>query len=231
MGLGKLIAAALGVNARFVTRPSDQLLSTVDSNQADVVFPMVPITQTAAAANPFSDPYYLAHQRLLVPKGSPIKSVRDLRGATVCSAIDPQTEVPLSRLDGSISLLPVTSATRCVKPLTSGKVAAATGPDVALFGLRAQVPGSELVGGEITTEGYGAAVHPCNPGLAQFVTRVFAGAKGDGEWTTLYKRWVQPATGTNVVPSPPTMTDIDTWDLFPTKPGAPSPKPIACASP
>ncbi|MDP9235258.1 MAG: transporter substrate-binding domain-containing protein [Actinomycetota bacterium] len=230
-GLGRLVAEALGVSARFIARPADQLLGMVDSDQADLVFPMLPITQTAAAAHPFSDPYYLAHQRLLVPRGSPIQEVSDLGGKTVCSAIDPETEVKLSRLDPSLSLLPVSRAASCAGPLRSGRVAAATGPDVALYGLRYRLTGSAIVGGQITTEGYGAAVGACNPGLAQFATRVFAVAKKDGAWTTLYKRWVLPATGTNLVPNPPSLTDIDAWDLFPTPPGAPSPTPAACPSP
>jgi ABC-type amino acid transport substrate-binding protein len=230
-GLGRLVADALGVSARFIARPADQLLGLVDSDQADLVFPMLPITQTAAAAHPFSDPYYLAHQRLLVPGGSPIQDVGDLGGKTVCSAIDPQTEVTLSRLVRSVSLLPVSRAARCAGPLRSGRVAAATGPDVALYGLRYRLPGSALVGDQMTTEGYGAAVGPCDPGLAQLATRVFAAAKKDGAWTTLYKRWVLPATGTNLVPDPPTLTDIDAWDLFPTPRGVPSPTPAACPSP
>jgi glutamate transport system substrate-binding protein len=230
-GLGRLIADALGVSVRFVARPADQLYGLVDSDQADLVFPMLPITQTAAAAHPFSDPYYLAHQRLLVPEGSPIQDVGDLDGKTVCSAIDPQTEVKLSGLDPSVSLLSVGHAESCARPLRSGRVAAATGPDVALYGLRYRLPGSAIVGGQMTTEGYGAAVGPCNPGLAQFATRVFAGAKKDGAWTSLYKRWVLPATGTNLVPDPPTLTDIDAWDLFPAPQGAPSPTPATCPSP
>jgi polar amino acid transport system substrate-binding protein len=228
--LGKLVADALGVPATYLALPSDRLFASVDSNKADVVFPMLPITQEAAAAHPFSDPYYLAHQRLLVPKGSPIREVGDLGGKRVCSAIDPHTELPLTRLDPSVSLMPKSRVAQCIGPLKAGKVAAVTASNVALMGLRSRAPGSEVVGDQLTTEGYGAAVSPCAPGLAEFVSRVFGVAKNRGTWTSLYRRWVLPASGSNYIPEPPTLTVIDAWDLFPPRPGAPTPTPLACPS-
>ncbi|MDP9223886.1 MAG: transporter substrate-binding domain-containing protein [Actinomycetota bacterium] len=230
VGLGKLVAEALGVKARFITRPSGQLLRLADSNRADLVFPMVPITQEAAAAHPFSDPYLLAHQRLLIPSGSGIHQVSDLNGKNVCSAIDPRTEIPLNRLDPQVRLLRVRSASRCVTALRKHRVAAATASDVALLGLKSRVHGSRIVGDQLTTEGYGAAVNTCAAGLAQFATRVFATAKSDGKWTKLYKRWVLPATGESSIPEPPTLTVNDAWDLFPLAP-SPTASPVVCATP
>lgn len=229
--LGKLVGDALGVDVKYLARPSDRLFGIVDSGKADLVFPMIPITQQAAVDHPFTDPYYLAHQRLLVPHGSPVSAVGDLTGKTVCSAIDRGTELSLTRLDPTISLLRVPQATRCAGPLKSHRVAAATGPDVALLALKARVPGSEIVGDELTTEGYGAAVSPCAPGLAQFATRVFASAKNDGQWARLYNRWVLAASGASAAPPAPTLTVIDAWDLFPPSGRAPSPSPVACPSP
>jgi polar amino acid transport system substrate-binding protein len=231
VGLGGLVAQALGVSARYVAAPASDLLRLVDSNRADLVFPMTPITQTAVAAHPFSDPYYIAHQRLLVPQGSAVQQVTDLGRSKVCSAIDPETQIPLTRLEPRVRLLSVKQASQCARPLRAGRVAAATSSDVALLALRALVRGSSLVGDRLTTEGYGVAVNACDPGLAQFVSRVFGTAKRDGDWTTLYQRWVLPATGSTYLPDPPTMTVIDAWDLFPPKPGAPSPTPAACPSP
>ncbi|MEA2508703.1 MAG: polar amino acid transport system substrate-binding protein [Actinomycetota bacterium] len=230
-GLGKLVADALGVSVRYVARPSDRLLGLVDAGKADLVFPMIPITQDAAAAHPFTDPYLLAYQRLLVPRGSPIRGVADLGGKAVCSAIFRDTELPLTRLDPTVSLISVTHPARCAALLKSHRVAAATAPDVALLGLRRRLPGSQIVGDELTTEGYGAAASACAPGLAQFATRVFAVAKKNGQWARLYAKWVLPASGASAAPPPPTLTVIDAWDLFPPTGRAPSPTPVACPSP
>jgi polar amino acid transport system substrate-binding protein len=231
VGLGKLIADALGVKARYVPVDSDKLLRLVDSEQADVVFPLVPITQDAVAAHPFSDPYFIGHQRILVPKGSTVQQVADLRGKHVCSAIDPKTEIRLTHFEPTITVESVNSPQQCVTRLETGKVAAATGADVVLMGIKAHVEGSQIVGDQLTTEGYGAAVNPCDPGLAEFVSRVFAGAKAQGRWTALYKRWVLPAVQGNSVPNPPTMTVGDAWDLFPPTASAPTPTPANCPTP
>jgi polar amino acid transport system substrate-binding protein len=231
VGLGKLVADALGVKARYIAAPSDKLLGLVDSNQADVVFPMVPITQDAVAAHTFSDPYFVGHQRLLVPGGSAVRQVADLKGESVCSAIDPKTEFQLTHFDPNIVVLPVTSPTECVKPVDEGKVAAATGADVVLMGIKAQVDHSQITGDQLTTEGYGAAVNPCDPGLAEFVSRVFGNAVKEGRWTALYKQWILPASGSNSIPNPPTMTVGDAWDLYPPTSATPSPAPLNCPTP
>lgn len=65
--MGELIAAALGVEPEFVAAPNDELLDMVswdDANpetDADVVFPMLPITERLAKTNTFSDPYWVGH--------------------------------------------------------------------------------------------------------------------------------------------------------------------------
>jgi polar amino acid transport system substrate-binding protein len=231
VGLGRLVADALGVSVRYVARPADQLLGIVDAGKADLVFPMIPITQTTAAAHPLTDPYYLAHQRLLVPSGSHIGGVADLGDKKVCSAITRGTELPLTRLDPAVSLVSVKQADECASLLKSHRVVAATGPDIALLGLRHRLPGSQIVGDDLTTEGYGAAASPCAPGLAQFATRVFSTAKRNGEWAKLYTKWVLPASGASAAPPAPTLTVIDAWDLFPPTRPAPASTPIACPSP
>jgi polar amino acid transport system substrate-binding protein len=230
-GLGRLVADALGVSVRYVARPADQLLGIVDRGKADLVFPMIPITQRTGGAHPFTDPYYLAHQRLLVPRGSPIRGVTDLGRKKVCSAITRETELPLTRLAPAVSLVSVKQADDCASLLKSHRVAAATASDVALLELRHRLPGSQIVGDELTTEGYGAAASPCAPGLAQFATRVFATAKRNGQWARLYTRWVLPASGASAAPPAPTLTVIDAWDLFPPTGPAPTSTPVACPSP
>jgi polar amino acid transport system substrate-binding protein len=230
VAMGNLVARALGVHARYLVRPAGQLVGLVDSDRADLVFPMIPITQAAVAGHPFTDPYVVAHQRLLVPRGSQIHDVSDLRGKKVCSAIDPQTEIRLDRLNRHVTVVGASAAMKCLPLLRKHRVAAATAPDVALLGLRSRLPGSKLVGDQLTTEGYGAAVNPCAPGLAQFATRVFGTAKNDGEWTTLYTRWVLPASGESSAPEPPDLTVNDAWDLFPLTSSPPA-SPIDCTTP
>ena len=69
--LGTLAAEALGVESEFIAAPSDDLLDMVyvdpkkpeAPTDADLVFPMVPITEELVKAWTFTDPYWVGHTR------------------------------------------------------------------------------------------------------------------------------------------------------------------------
>ena len=70
--MATLIADALGVDTEFIAAPSDDLLPLVEvdkdgepaaSEPADIVFPMVPITETLVQSHTFTDPYWIGHTR------------------------------------------------------------------------------------------------------------------------------------------------------------------------
>lgn len=71
--LGKLAAEALGVEAQFIPAPNRLLLDLVyvdpknplDETDADLVFPMVPITEELVQEWTFTDPYWVGHTRQL----------------------------------------------------------------------------------------------------------------------------------------------------------------------
>lgn len=77
--LGTLVAEALGVEAQFIPAPNRVLLDLVDvdpehpeaTTDADLVFPMMPITEELVKRYTFTDPYWVGHTRELEgPSGS-----------------------------------------------------------------------------------------------------------------------------------------------------------------
>lgn len=72
--VGQLIADALGVQPEFVAAPSDELLAMVSvdaddpegETEADLVFPMTPITERLVKGFTFADPYWVGHTREIV---------------------------------------------------------------------------------------------------------------------------------------------------------------------
>lgn len=72
--LGTLAAEALGVEPEFIPAPSHQLLGMVyvepehpeAPTEADLVFPMIPITEELVQMWTFTDPYWISHERELV---------------------------------------------------------------------------------------------------------------------------------------------------------------------
>lgn len=71
--MGTLAAEALGVTAELIPAPNDELLALVEldvddpeaETAADLVFPMIPITEELVRSNTFTDPYWVGHTRAL----------------------------------------------------------------------------------------------------------------------------------------------------------------------
>lgn len=84
--LGNLVAEALGVKAQFIPAPNRVLLDMVYSNpktcaeetDADLVFPMVPITEEMLAGYTFTDPYWVGHTRSLLDGDTEVKQGPDV---------------------------------------------------------------------------------------------------------------------------------------------------------
>jgi glutamate transport system substrate-binding protein len=232
--LGKVIAAELGVEARFVPVDPNELPKLVSSErlgggefargELDMGFPLFAVTQTRLQVNAvelsyeFTDPYFVAHQRLLVPADSGVRQIGDLAGKTVCSLIDPATEIRLDEIEPSIESIDVERPEECARALKRGEADAATASDVVLMNVLVQLEEQgrtgdfELAGDDITTEGLGAITRK-GASLAAFVDRVLADSEDEGRWTTAFETWIEPYTDAPAEPSDLTLEDAAA--LFP----------------
>ena len=92
--LGTLAAEALGVEPEFVPAPNDDLLDLVygwssplgggpaectgETSEADLVFPLVPITEEMITTYTFTDPFWVGHTRSLFEDGIEVESGPDV---------------------------------------------------------------------------------------------------------------------------------------------------------
>jgi ABC-type amino acid transport substrate-binding protein len=213
--LGQLVADSLGVDAEFVTADRSLLPAMVVDGDVDIAFPLIPTTEELLIEYGLTDPYFVAHQRLLVSAGSEIAGVDDLSGQDVCSVANNDTGVDLETLNPAIEEVVIaTTAEECLDLITAGQVEAVTGPDLILLSLASQEDGFEIVGDDLTTEGYGAVVSRGTGGFDGFVDGVFAEADREFYWTELYEQWVSPVTGEPAPPFP-TMNLEEAATLFP----------------
>ena len=213
VALGRMIAEALHVRPEFRLYPSDRLPGLVAVGGAEVAFPLAPITEEVVRKQSVSDPYLVAHQRLLVRASSKIRGVDDLAGARVCAYLAPSTGIELDELAPGVAVTASPELAGCGTDLARGRVHAVTSDDFLLDYLgrrmRASGPRTRLTGEGLNTVGYGAMVLD-RPGLAQFVSNVFASAEQDGRWQDSYARWLGgPPEG------PPTMTVWEAAALWP----------------
>jgi polar amino acid transport system substrate-binding protein len=203
--MGRWLAEGLGVDAEFVAGTTDELATMVSDDEVDVAFPMTPITEAALDEHLFSDPYFVAHQRLLVPESSAIGGVEDLSGQTVCEVPDP-TGVEVAGLNPDVADSMRADPVDCLQELEAGRVDAISAADIVLIPLVARSGEPlEMVGDDLTTAGYGAMAGRDPLGLDSYIDSVFAEADQEGRWAELYAEWIGPYAD-DPEAEPPAMT-------------------------
>ena len=177
------------------------VLSGDPADDVDIVARAMTITCVRWEQIDFSTQYYLAGQKVLVAKGSPVKAMEDLKGKKVCA---PNGSTSMTKLRTFPGLIPVGADTHtgCLVLFQKGAVDAITGDDTILAGLAAQDPYASVVKAPaFTSEPYGLGISNKNPEFVKFVNGVLAQMRADGQWTTAYNTWLKAALGP--APAPP----------------------------
>lgn len=236
--LGQIVADGLGVEVEYVAMDTSQLLQALANErpdpetglragELDLAFPIVPLTEANVRAFGFSNPYFIAHQRLLVRLGSGITDVDDLSDKQVCAALDPTTGINLRSFDPTIDV-DNGSAQWCFDALRRGDVAAVTAHDAILLAevQRTKVVAAgtpvgrptyevEIVGQGLSTVGYGAAGPPASATFMTFVSAQLGLAKDDGRYMAIYDRWIRPLLGADADDEPPAIGVTEAAALYP----------------
>lgn len=229
VGVGRDLASALGVRARFITTPARDLVRLLDSGLIDIAFPPLALTEERLREHRISDPYFVGHQRLLVPADSALSGVEHLAKKRVCAFIDGRTGVALDRLNPDVEVVKASSLRRCLRLLRADEVDAVTASDLFLVALLARLsegrdakrpraggPAAnefEIVGDQLTTEGYAGMIAPNIRGFAPFVNSVLKQAEDEGRWEKWRQRWIAPLT--EEVVGPPELSAQQAAALYP----------------
>jgi polar amino acid transport system substrate-binding protein len=199
------IAAAIFGNPdkiRFVALSDVQRIPAIQSGKVDIVAYTMTVTCAKWRQVDFSSVYFDAHQRVLVPSNSTVKSLADLSGQKVCATNGSTSVATIRTALGATSIPPKPVAvqywTDCLVLLQQGDVAAISTDDTILAGLKAQDPYTKIVGPRLADEPYGLAISKQHPDFVRFVNAVLARLRANGQWAASYKHWVGGR-----VPAPP----------------------------
>lgn len=226
--LARELAEALEVEAEFIEAPSEEMADLVAGDEpreigdeeAHVAFPLIPITNQIYKVDARLDghdvttPFFVAHQRLLVPDESSIDGVDDLAGKSVCSLVDPNLGIPIDELQPDADVRDASTVRECAQELRNGSADAVAGVEVDLIRALSELhAGGEpkIVGPQVTTQGYAPYVVR---GMSSFASDVFTEVKEDGRWTAAYNRWIAPLTGEDVE-EPPGLTLEEAAAMYP----------------
>jgi len=136
----------------------------------------------------------------------------------VCSFADPATEVRLDEIDPRIDVVQA-APSECVERASPGgtrrmpPVDAATASDALLLAYVAGRP-LEIVGPQLTTEGFAPAVPDGATSFVNFVSAVIGEAKLEGDYMEMYDRWVAPLVQ-DPLTEPPELTVTEAAALHP----------------
>lgn len=212
--LGEEVGRALGIPQAGITISSgstSRLMLGIEDDTYDLVFPFLPVTERRVKSlrptHSFTDPYLVAHQRLL----ESTETGKD-DGRRVCSFADRETAADLSLVLPD-AVIASGSPSTCAFGLTQGSFDAATGPDIVLGGIAAAFDGLEVVGDQMNTEGYAAVVEAGAGAWTEYVGQVIEEAQQEGRWTDYFTAYLTP--GLQEEQEPPGMSVEEAAALFP----------------
>jgi glutamate transport system substrate-binding protein len=188
--MGKIIAEELGVEPNFVEAISDNRIPFLQQGEVDLILSTMTINQERDLEIEFSEPYYIAHGRILVPGDSDIQGIEDLAGKRVCTALGSTYEETIREEAPDAELRLVDTYSECLELLQNGAVDAESTDDVILTGQIIQDDTLKMVGDELTTEPYGAGIKEGDKEFQKFVSDTLEAAQSDGRWEDAYQQWV-----------------------------------------
>jgi polar amino acid transport system substrate-binding protein len=201
----KAVAQAIFGNAnkyqlRVIT--AAQRIPALQKGEVDIVARNMTINCDRWKDIAFSTEYYRSGQKILVRKGSKANSVTDLSGQKVCAPIGTSSMDNLIKEAPEAIPVGADTHTGCLVLFQEGQVAAITGDDTVLAGLAAQDPYAVVPDQRaFTAEPYGLGFNAKDVDFVRFVNARLDEMRTDGEWRSIYNRWLRDVLGP--APDPP----------------------------
>lgn len=190
--IARAIAAKLLGDAKkveLVQVTSQNRIPLVEGGDVDMFVATATVTPARLKEIDFSSVYYRSGQSLLVKKGSPVKSYRDLAGKAVCSVTGSTPEQTIRRLVPTANVQTFETYPDCFQALLGGRVDAMTTDEGILIGYEQQAKDqTQLVGGTFTFEPYGIGIAKGNASLVRAVNAALAQIGRDGEWSKISEK-------------------------------------------
>jgi ABC-type amino acid transport substrate-binding protein len=144
----------------------------------------------------FSPLIFVTGTKLLVRKGSPVKSVRDLRGKTIAVTRGTTNEAAIrafaEKQKLGITFLASEDHKASFELLASGKAEAFANDDVLLYGLLAETKASadyRVIGEFLSYDPYGLMFRKDDPEFARVVEQTFQRLAESREIVWIYEKW------------------------------------------
>ncbi len=194
--IGKLIAEKMGMDFFVEDMAFDGLVLALESGKIDMVIAAMTITEARKEKVNFSDPYYVASQKVIVPVGyEGVASLDDLKdkvvavqeGTTGHILCTETLEMPEAQV------VSFRNAADAVLELLAGRVDAVVldAAPADVFVARSEGKLAIVEGIEMEDEFYGIAIAKDNEALLAAANEVLAEIKENGEYEELIAKWFE----------------------------------------
>lgn len=191
--IAKAIARAIfgnDNNIEYRVLSSADRIAALRDHTVDIVVKTMSITCDRLADVAFSSPYYVASQRILANRSSPIADVYDLAGKRVCAAQGTTSVGRLQSIQPGAKLVTTTDWADCLVMMQQNQVDAVSTDDAILAGLAQQDPWLHVVGPSLGDEYYGVGIPKGQDDMVRFVNGVLEQLRASGAWQQMYDHWL-----------------------------------------
>ena len=157
----------------------------------DAIIATMTITPERGKQVLFTDSYFDAGQSLLVKKGSPIKSIKDIKSGVRVVTVKGSTPAKrIRKMVPGATVLEFDNYQNAFMALKTGKGDVLTTDNVILMGMSRQDPKYVVVGDNFSDEPYGIAVRHGDVEFADYINKFLKEIKSDGTYDAIYKKWL-----------------------------------------
>ncbi|WP_018297267.1 glutamate ABC transporter substrate-binding protein [Corynebacterium lubricantis] len=193
-----VLGSTAHVDFRFVD--ANDRADALNQGRVDMVIRTMSISRDRQNSVSFSTPYLESNLRMLVPRGSNVRSMDTLGHGTVCVA-NGSTAVDVARLEAPDSTLLLTESwADCLLALQQFHADAVLADDTILSGMAAQDPSTEMVSLPLYRQQYGVAVKLGNDNLVRQINSTMERIRRDGTWWRIYNDWLADYLATSGPP-------------------------------
>lgn len=175
----------------FVETTVYDSMSTVSSGKVDFLISAMTITPQRKLVVDFSEPYYTTTQAILVPKNSPISTIKDLNKKRVLVQLNSTSEQTPKKYAPAAITLGVKSSDTAFSELKNGLGDALISDEVLLKGFLSDNPNYKILPFKLTSESYAIILKntPETTALRIKINTALQTMKKDGTIQKLKEKW------------------------------------------
>jgi len=189
--IGKEVAKRMNVEGVPLSIAWDGIIAGLLANKYELICGSMAITDDRLKSIDFSDPYYRSGAQLFVKKGSPVKSVEELKGKKVGVTLGTTYEKWVRENIPNVDIRTYKGVPDMILEVSTGRIDGFISDKiVGALAIKDKGVPVALVGNLLYEERMGIAMRQGNDKLKSAINDALASMKADGTYHTISMKWL-----------------------------------------